>query len=93
MLGDMLDMSLILRSARALCSAVPEPDSDDEEEGEPDGFLFSKEIRGKIAAATRDLVACFDSVERAHRKQYGLSGDKKPPPVRDSPPNCPGLHC
>jgi len=38
-------------------------------------------IRQEYAARAYKLIAVFENVEKAHRRTYGLSGDRKPTAV------------
>ena len=63
--GDLADLMTLLRLTD---SAQDTCDKDDP-------------IRQEYAARAHKLIAVFENVEKAHRRAYGLSGDRKPAAV------------
>jgi len=82
MIGDIMDMLQFVSAGRMMC--LQEIDmSDEESDSESEGvhYFFEEAIRVSVAKAVNDLVTTFEAVEAAHRRQYGISGEKKPTPV------------
>ena len=52
-------------------------DSEDEE-SDDETFVFEEGLRYDIAGAARTLLVAFENCEKAHRRNHGMSGDKKP---------------
>ncbi|KAI2726202.1 hypothetical protein CBS147332_3089 [Penicillium roqueforti] len=69
-----------LTTGGTLGAAVGALDKDDEEVQ----FLFPPEFIEAVADAVRDLVAAFDTLVRAHRRNHSLSGTHIPTSVRDN---------
>jgi hypothetical protein len=69
------------------CLQEIEESENEEDAAESDGirYYFEEPIRVSVAKAVNDLVTTFEATEAAHRRQYGISGEKKPTPVSHSP--------
>lgn len=82
MIGDIMDLLRFVSAGRTMCLQELE-ESGDENASEPEGirYYFEEGIRVAVANAVNDLVTTFEAVEAAHRRQYGISGEKKPTPV------------
>jgi hypothetical protein len=67
MVGNLADLMIMLRLAS---NAIEIPETDNY-------YAMHEDDRLVVAVAARNLVQAFKSVEKAHRCEYGLSGDKK----------------
>lgn len=96
MVGDYLDLMVIVRSARILCTHKQgdededvdrdedeDEDDDDDDNNEGGGrYLLSRATRRYIARSTQDVVTTFLAAEATHRRQFGIAGNKNPSTVR-----------
>ncbi|KAK4148721.1 hypothetical protein C8A00DRAFT_38696, partial [Chaetomidium leptoderma] len=77
MTSDMLDLMIIIRSARALC--VLESDEDGfADEDEEEEYRFDLEKRRRFAKLANDCVETFLRSESAHWSQFGMGDEKNP---------------
>ncbi|KAJ1678408.1 hypothetical protein EV182_004105 [Spiromyces aspiralis] len=75
MVGDCLDLIIMVRSAHVLCMR----EEGQQAEGDDEVRLFlRRSARRHIAKVTNSAVAAFLAAELAHRRQFGISGEKDP---------------
>ena len=66
MLGDQLDLRIMVGSARVLC------DLDISDDFEKEIYVLHEASRVNLAAAAKQLVWAFIAAERAHRSEFRL---------------------
>ena len=89
MIGDQLDLVIIVRSAHAVCSASDgEAMDEDDDEEDTENFILSLAARRRVSQLANNCVASFLASETAHRSQFSLSGDKNPSTVSVALANC-----
>ena len=89
MIGDQLDLWIMVKAARTCCTMMVNERDDDSffaDEEEQDRLLGGDE-RCRSAKAADDLVAAFPAAEGAHLAQFCLSGTKQPSAVSYSEPS------
>ncbi len=67
MIGDQLDVMVILRSAHSFCRAMEKPDDWRSD------FALSETERRTITISVNDCVATFLDVEGSHSHDFGLT--------------------
>ena len=82
MLGDQLDLNIMVDSARFLC------DLDISDDFEKEEFLLDEASRSNLAAAAKELTGAFIAAETAHRSEFRLAGGKRMTFVRVSHRDC-----
>jgi len=78
MVGDQVDLFVLMDAGRTLCSLEELRDG----EMTP---VFSDAHRRRFARITNALVDAYLSAETAHRKEFGFTGEARIPAVSSSP--------
>ena len=83
MIGDQLDLWIMVEAARTCCTMIMNERDDDSVFADEEGpnHLLGGYGRCRLAKAANDLVAAFLAAEGAHRAQFCLSGTKEPSAV------------
>ncbi len=76
MLGDHLDLSILVEAARFLC------DLDISDDFEKEELLLDEISRHSLTAAAKELIGAFIAAETAHRSEFRLAGLKRNTVVR-----------